>query len=261
MTPGHLPTIARFTVVEAWRARLFVWAAVSALLATCASLFVVELAVTDVERMKAGLMGGPLRLAAVFTVAALVASSMVRELNDKVAELVLSMAVPRHEFFLGKLLGYCACGAAMAVIFALPVAPWDALESSTAWEGWLVWTASLALELCLVAGVALLTVMTFGHVALALGATFAFYVMARLLADLQLIARTGMASDSLASKVSDGVLAALGLALPRLDIFTRTHWLAEGAGPALLGPLAGQVALYLALLAAVGMWDLYRREW
>mgnify|MGYP000160805457 CR=1 FL=1 len=45
-TPDLDATIARFTIVEAWRARLFLWAGVSALLAACASLFVVELAVT-----------------------------------------------------------------------------------------------------------------------------------------------------------------------------------------------------------------------
>ncbi len=262
---GHLATIARFTVVEAWRARLFLWAGLAALLAACASLFVVELAVTDVERMKAGLMGGPLRLAAVFSLTALVASSMVRELQDKVAELVLAMAVPRHAFFLGKLAGFCACAVGMAFIFALPVMPWQlpwhSAANATAWAGWAVWAISLALELCLLAGVALLTVLAFGHVALALGSTLAFYVLARLLADLQLIARMGLANDTLASRASDGVLGALGLALPRLDLFTRTQWLAEGVSAAVLAPLAGQVLLYLALLAAVGLWDLYRREW
>jgi hypothetical protein len=132
---------------------------------------------------------------------------------------------------------------------------------ASAWGGWAVWAASLALELCLVAAVALLTVLAFGHVALCLGATFAFYVMARLLADLQLIARSGMANDSLASRASDALLSVMGLALPRLDLFTRTQWLAEGAQASLLAPLAGQVGLYMSLLVAVGLWDLYRREW
>ena len=67
----------------------------------------------------------------------------------------------------------------------------------------------------------------------------------------------GEASD----KAADGLLSLLGLVLPRLDLFTQTEWLISGVDAAAMGALAGQVALYLGLLPAVGLWDLHRREW
>jgi hypothetical protein len=255
-----VPTVAGFTVLEAWRSRLFAWAALGALLVACTHPFLAELAQTDVARLKAGLLGGPLRMMAVFAVSALVVSAMVRELNDKVTELVLAMAVPRHQFFLGKLAGYMLCSLGMALIFALPVLPLFQAPDLDAWVAWAGWTTSLALELSLVAGVALLAVLTFGHMALAMGATFAMVLMSRLLADVQLIARTGMHGDA-SGRAADGLLWVLGLVLPRLDLFTQTEWLISGVDAAALGALAGQVALYLGLLAAVGLWDLHRREW
>lgn len=258
----HIVTIARHTVREAWHARLFVWAAVAALLVAAAGLFVVEVAITDVDRMKAGLLGAPLRLMAVFACAALVASSVVRELHDKVIELMLSMAVSRYELFLGKLLGLTVCALIMAGIFALPLMPFTGTEPSE-WLGWLQWTASLSLEVALVSAVTLLTVLCFGHMALALGATAAFYAMARLLADVQLMAQASSRSGVVdgTGAWADHLLSGLGLLLPRLDEFTRSAWLVDGAAIGAMGPLLAQTALYLVVLAAIGLWDLYRREW
>lgn len=260
-TPSMLFTIARFTVLEAWRARLFLWAVAVAIVASLGGIFFTELAITDVARIKAGLLGGPLRVAAVFTIATLVTTAIVREQNDKVTELLLSLALPRHKLLMGKLLGFIACACAMALIFALPLLPIKRPLLDAAWLGWWVWTASLALELSLMAGVALLAVQTFGQVAIALGVTFGFYLLSRLMADLQLIAQSGLSNDHITSKLSDQIFSGLAMMLPRLDQFTRTEWLVDGIATASLGSVAGQVVVYLVLLAAIGLWDLYRKEW
>jgi hypothetical protein len=73
-----VPTIAGFTVLEAWRSRLFAWAALGALLVACTHPLLAELAQADVARLKAGLLGGPLRMMAVFSVAALEVSDGAR---------------------------------------------------------------------------------------------------------------------------------------------------------------------------------------
>jgi ABC-type transport system involved in multi-copper enzyme maturation permease subunit len=254
-------TIARFTVLETWRARLFLWSVVVSFVAAIGGFFLAELAITDVARIKAGLLGGPLRVAAVFTIATLVVTAIVREQNDKITELLLSLAVPRPKLLIGKLLGFIACAWLMALIFALPLMPVPRALSDPAWMGWLTWTLSLALELSLMTGIALLAVLTFGQVAIALGVTFGFYLLSRLMSDLQLIAHSGMANDQITSRISDKLLAGLGLLLPRLDQFTRSEWLVDGLASANLSSVVGQVVVYLALLTAVGLWDLYRREW
>lgn len=49
--------------------------------------------------------------------------------------------------------------------------------------------------------------------------------------------------------------------LPRLDDFTRTDWLVyHSGGWAALGPLAAQTLIYLALLTAAALFDLYSRN-
>jgi hypothetical protein len=53
----------------------------------------------------------------------------------------------------------------------------------------------------------------------------------------------------------------LALLLPDLSRFTGTAWLLDGAGGgAALAYVAGQTLIYGALLAAAGLFDLYRKS-
>ena len=53
----------------------------------------------------------------------------------------------------------------------------------------------------------------------------------------------------------------LALAMPALDRMTDTAWLLQGApGAAALSGLAGQAALYVVLIGAAAMFDLYRKN-
>ena len=68
-------------------------------------------------------------------------------------------------------------------------------------------------------------------------------------------------TDTLSHQVIQFVVEALALVVPALDGWTQTAWLVNHAAPwsAILG-LAGLSAVYVVLLAAATMFDLYRKN-
>jgi hypothetical protein len=70
-----------------------------------------------------------------------------------------------------------------------------------------------------------------------------------------------LGADALGKKLSGALADALAVALPRLDMFTQTAWLVGDTNvhPALLNALL-QTGVYVVLLLAAAMFDLYRKN-
>ncbi|MBA5637745.1 ABC transporter permease [Duganella sp. LX20W] len=244
-------TIARQTLREALRNRLLWLLLLAACGAIAASGLLHEVALTESRALQTALLAAVLRLAAVFLVATFVVTSMVREANDKGQELLLALPLPRAVWLLGKLAGFAALAALPAALFgllALLLAPADQAA---------LWGVSLLAELWIVAAFSVLCMLTLNQVLPALAAAFAFYLLARTTATLQLLAHGPGQHDGLLTRAVD----ALALLLPNLDAYARTDWLLYhgGTGTA-LAAIAVQSAIYLALLTAAALFDLYRKN-
>lgn len=247
--------IARMTVLEAARGR-FAWLVAGYALAGCVlAAFVAEVAITETESFRSGLLGAWLRWCAVFTVTAFVVSSVSSEIRDKGLDLVLSMAVPRAVYYAGKLAGLAAVAALSAGACALALV-WFAPPAQTA-----LWATSLALELLVVTAMALLCVLTFSQIAWAMSTVLGFYVLARSTTALQLMAHEPAAVPASAARsFVRAFVDALAHLLPDLDRFTESEWLIYGDGTAAdLEFAAVQTAVYTVLLGAAALFDLYRR--
>src|SRR5688572_2755007 len=150
---SRIATIARYTLLEALRTRLpvLVLAALLALLA--ASFFVEAIAVTEGTRFQTGFYAAGVRLASVFIMAMAVLVSITREFNDKGLDVVLALDLPRSHYVLGKLAGFLGIAALIAAAAALPLA-WSAPPVPA-----VQWAISLAVELAIVAALALFCVV------------------------------------------------------------------------------------------------------
>lgn len=244
-------TIARHTLREALRNRLLWLLLLAACGAIGASGLLHEVALTESRQLQTALLAAGLRLAAVFLVATFVVTSMVREANDKSQELLLALPLPRASYLLGKLAGF----AALAV---LPAALFGALALCVAPPGQAaLWSVTLLAELWIVAAFSLLCMLTLNQVLPALAAACAFYLLARTAATLQWLAHGPGQPAGLLTRAVDG----LALLLPNLDAYARTDWLLYHGGTAAeLAGIAIQSAIYLALLTAAALFDLYRKN-
>jgi hypothetical protein len=248
--------LARLALFEARRGGL-PWLAAACIAAGIAlAAFLSQVALTESRELQVAIVAAWLRACAVFLVAAHVATRTLREVDDKVLELMLALPLARASQYLGRLAGLAACGALLAAAFAVPLA-FLAPPGAVA-----LWGLSLAFELALVAAAALFFAMTLVQPVPAIAATAGLYLLARSIAALQALAAGGpLADGSLAGELARGAVGAIAFLLPRLDAVTRTEWLLYGAPSALVyGAALGGLLVYGALLAAAGLFDFQRRS-
>jgi hypothetical protein len=120
---------------------------------------------------------------------------------------------------------------------------------------------SLACELVILAAMSLFCVITLTHVVPALATVLGFYVLARSIAAIQIIAAGSGSSAAWTDRIADWIVQAIALLLPRFDLMTRAEWLV-GAAPGLgtLASVVGQTAVYTVLLIAAAQFDLQRQN-
>lgn len=249
--------VSRMIVLEALSSRL-AWVALAIAGASLGvAAFLSQVAMIEADQIRAALVAALLRASAAFLVATFVITSMVREANDKVTELLLSQAVPRWQYLLSKSAGFALVACLLAAAFALPLF----LLAPAAQVA--LWTLSLACELLIVAAVGLFCVLSLTQVLPAFAATGAFYLLARSMAAMQAIASAPInTSASWVDSTIKAIVAAIALVLPGLDRFAPASWLTNAAPSATeLGHVALQTLVYLALISAASLFDLYRKNY
>lgn len=247
--------LARNVLLEARRSGL-PWLGLAAVVgAVLLAAFLSQVALTESLQLQAALVAALLRVGGAFLVALTVAASTAREMADKGLELMLSLPYSRATQYLGRWMGHAASAVIVAIAFSLPLLLWSAPGAVAHWA------LSLALELALVAALALFFSMAFGQLLPAVAATAGFYLLARALSTIQSIAQSSLLEGDWAQRSAQWVIDAIAFVLPRLDAATRTDWLLYGSPTSgdYLTSLAGLV-LYSLLLLAAGLIDLQRRN-
>src|SRR5256885_4049943 len=209
--------LARFVLLEARRGGLPWLAAASIALALGLAAFLSQVAVTESLALQASIVAALLRASAVYRTAAHVASSTLREINDKELERMLSLPLSRSTQYLGRLAGFALCGAALAVACAAPLLLWASAGTVA------LWALSLACETALVAAAALFFSMTLAQLVPAIAATAGLYVLARSMAAIQSIAGGPLAEASLPHELARWGVDAIALLLPPLAAVSRAR--------------------------------------
>jgi hypothetical protein len=243
-------------MLEAWRTRLPLVAAMVLAFVWAGSLFIHGIAITESERIQWSFFAAAARLASVFMLALYITSSMVREFNEKGLELTLALDLPRSSYLLGKLCGYLGVALVLALLAALPLAVFVPLEIAA------VWTASLFLELAIVGALSLFCIVTFNQLLPAFTLIIGFYLLARTITAMRLMADTPLLGAMGGTRpLIDFGIEALAYLVPALDRFTATEWIAARAvDAAVLGSILLQTATTVAVVLAAALFDFYRRE-
>ena len=251
MTTG----LVRLILLEARRARL-VWIILVGLAITFGlAQFVGQVAIVETREVQAAIMAAMLRLAGAFIVIMFVVTSMVREANDKVLELMLSLPYSRGRYYLGKFAGYGLVAILIGVIQSAPL--WLMVPG----RGLAIWTLSLGLELLVVATFSLFCVLSLTQTVAAMAASSGLYLLARSLGTLQVIADAAVSHEaSPADTVINLLVDAVALLLPSLDQLTQTAWLTAPPDFGNVIRMPAQVLAYVAVFAIASLFDLYRKN-
>ncbi|MEQ8230470.1 MAG: ABC transporter permease [Gammaproteobacteria bacterium] len=247
--------IAGFTLLEARRTRAWLGALVVVALSMALAELAAALALTESASYRSGIYAALVRLACVLVTMLFVAQSVARELADRLIDLTLGRAVARTEWYCGRLGGCAAAAVLLALLATLPLIAGAPVARALAWGG------SLAMELVLVAAVCLTCTVTLRQVTLAVTATSAFYLLARAI-DAMVLMSQGPTADlaQWSGRAVAAAVALVALVLPSLDRYARADWLHDAASAPALGPLAIECAVFVLLVAAIGLVDFHRAE-
>jgi ABC-type transport system involved in multi-copper enzyme maturation permease subunit len=248
-------SIARATLLEALRSRMLWLVGVLLVVAAASAAFLHQVTLIETARVQTAIIAALLRGCAGFLVAAFVVMSMVREYNDKVLELMLAQPWPRAVYLVGKFVGFSAAALALAVMVSLPLALFASFPRVA------VWGLSLACELVILASMSLFCVITLTHVVPALAAVMGFYVLARSMAAIEIIARAAETSQAWTDRVANWLVQGVAAILPRFDLMTQSAWLVDAPpSAAAIGGVLAQAAVYAALLLTAAQFDLHRQN-
>lgn len=248
-------TIARFTLLEAIRCRLLIAMIAVVVVAFGLAQFLGELSITETRQAQASVTGSLLRIFSICATCLFVISSVLKELNDKGLDLILSLPLPRHAYLFGKLTGFAGFSLCVAVLAALPLflyAPAVAVGC---------WMLSLFCEQLLLAAFSLLCLLAFANISLAFTSAMAFYLLSRSIEALRLIsAAPVLVSDANSQVLMNFLVNALALLLPDLHAFTHSEWLVYGVDADAVETVLIQTLVYLPVLLSAGLFDLYRKN-
>lgn len=248
-------TLARLVLLEARRGGLPWLLAASFAVGLALTAFLSQVALTESLRLQAAIVAAVLRACAVFLIAAQVASSTLREMNDKALELMLALPLSRTTQYLGRLAGFAACAFAVAALFAAPLLVWAPAGPVA------LWGLSLALECTLVAAATLFFAMTLAQLVPAIATAAGLYLLGRSIAAIQAIAAGPLVDPSFAHEAARWAVEFVALLLPRLDAVTRTEWLLYGPPTMAAASWAlGGLLIYTALVVVAGLFDFHRRN-
>ena len=250
-------TIARFTIIDGLRSRwaLVVLALIGAALALGA--FGGSLALTESGAVSLVAFAPVLRVASVLAIIVFVAAATVHEIDERSRLMMLAAPLSRSGWVLARFTGIAVLATMTAAACALPLLVFHLPGTGAGSAAWLL---SLALELIVVGGLTLMMACSLAQVPSAVLAASGCYLLARVIGAAMLLnERAPLADQRAVADAGSFVLDAIGLLMPRLDLFTQTPWLL-GATPADLPAVIGQAVLYSAIVVTLAAIDFGARD-
>ncbi len=248
-------TIARFTLLEAVRNRLFILIMAGVVCLFVLAEFIGELSITETRQVQSAILSSLLRIFSISIISLFVITSALRELNDKGLEIILSLPISRHQYLFGKLLGYGGLSLLISITVSLPLL----LYAPTIPV--ICWFLSLFCEQALVISLSLVCLFTFANVTISFIAVMAFYFLSRSMETIRLLSESPiLESNAFSQDFIHCLVDAMALLLPDLSAFTKSDWLAYNVDFADMQTVIIQTIIYLTILLSAGLFDLYRKN-
>lgn len=249
-------SIARFTLLELLRNRILWLLLMILLTGFLLSQFAGDLAITEHRNIQLSLLAAFLRLAGVLVLSLLVVSSLIREMNDKTIDLILSTSVSRGVYFFAKLVAYIILAFGISVLFGGFLLLYGESQNVLPWAG------SYFAELVVMTALSLAMVFTFKQTPAAFLGVLIFYALARNIGAMSLMATHPVfAHQGLAQHFMSGFINVLSWVLPDLDRFSDTAWLVYGFHDAgIFMTITFQAVIYTLLLSGVALFDFHRKN-
>lgn len=250
-------TLIKYVIKAAIRDRLVLSFLALLVVTTCLSVFMGSTAVIEARQFTMVFAAGGLRIAGVVGMVLFVVFFIRRAFDTKDVEFLLSRPISRASFVMSHSMAFSILAAAAAILISFTL--FIVVPNNTVSEGYLLWAASLLVELIIMANAAFFFSMVLTSAVSSALAVFALYVMARMMGTLLGMLDSGLTFAS--ADLFTAVFQIISLIIPRLDLMAQTSWLVYdldgGIGFGFVFLLG---AVYTSLLVAGTCVDLKRRQ-
>lgn len=210
-----------YTLKSALRDRLIFALALFLVVGSSLSVFFGTATAIEQQEFTMVFASGGLRIAAVLALVLFVAFYIRRSIDSKDMEFILSRPVSRVSYLLSTALALLILSLCLssAVAICLLLLTWNVVDPSMVG----LWSVSLFVELGLVSFVAFFFAMVLSSASAVSMASFAFYILARLIGQILGIIDVGEGNIVLSR-----IMEMISMIVPRFDLMGQTSWLVYG---------------------------------
>jgi hypothetical protein len=249
--------LIKYILTAALRDRLLLVLLLMMVVGGSLSVFLGSSAITESDRFALVFASSGLRLGGVIGLVLFVVFYVRRAFDSRDVEFLLSRPLSRVTFISSHAVSFSllALLVALVVIFSICMVSVHHIQ-----PGVLLWGLSLAAELIIMANAALFFSMILPSATAGAMATFALYVLGRLMGELLGIVYSG--SYTPGYHVMAVAMKTVSVIAPRLDLMAQSSWLIYGPGGDAINPgyVFMQGVIYSLLLIVAALVDMVRRQ-
>lgn len=227
------------------------------LVTTSLSIFMGGGAVNEKDQFALVFAAGALRAVAVIGLILFIVFFIRRSHESRDIEFILSRPIGRLQFTLSYLSAFLLIALMSTLIVSACL--WGIGNAATT-QNITIWTASLFMELCLMSAAAFFFSMALSSAAISAFATFAFYVLGRMMGQILGII-DGNIVENAYTPVLEAIMQLISMVMPRFDLMAQSSWLLySDLGDNDLWSLAMHATAYMFLLVSALYVDLRRKQ-
>jgi Cu-processing system permease protein len=249
--------IFKYILLLGIRDRLYLGLFLALISAFCVSVFFGNTAVIEKQQMAIAYMAGAARAILAVGMILFVCLNVSRAFENKEVEFILSKSISRQQFILGYLCGFFAA----AFIILLVATSLISCLAKINPIGLVAWLGSMLCEMLILISFALLSSLILKNSFSAILASFAFYLISRLMGVVVFAINLPQDLTAVKSNFLGSALKIFSAIFPRLDLFSQSSWLYYGIDSAAnLNLIFLQSAIYIPLMIFMAFHDFKKKQ-
>lgn len=252
-----MKSILKYILKNGLRDRLYLGLLISLIVSFSISIFLGSTMFVEQQQTTSAYIAGSSRAILAVGMILFVCLSVSRAFENKEVEFILSKSISREQFILGYLAGFFIA----AFLIFLPLVATIALLTKVNWLGLSIWSATLLTELLIIICFSLLASMILKNSFSAIMASFAFYMISRLMGMFVMAIQLPEDLSAAKNNILALILKILSAIFPRLDLFSQSSWLSYGINNFDgIKIIAIQSLIYIPLMIFMSFHDFKRKQ-
>lgn len=216
--------LMRYILTAVARDRVVQIMMVLMMLGTAAAVFLGSAAIVEQKAFTIATTATTLRTLSVLGLVIFISFFVRRAFESREIDYLLATPLSRHKLLLSMSAAFIIVAAVFAIMIALVVL----VLSQHATQGWLMWSASVLVELSITSMVALFFAVVLKSATVSALCSLGFYSLARMLGAMIGIITTKFDGNIIVSHIVEWTVKIISTVTPRFDLLSQSAWLVYG---------------------------------